>query len=445
MKLLNWKKNRADNAKRTVEQLRADSLYGRSLIEASLDPLVTISPEGKITDVNEATINVTGVPREELIGTDFSNYFTEPEKAHEGYRQVFEKGFVTEYPLTIRDTSGQLTPVLYNASVYKDAAGKIQGVFAAARDITAQRQTEEALRKAHDELELRVQERTAELTKLVQEVREGIKTLASSASDILSATTQIASSSEETATASSETTTTVEEVRQTAEVSSQKAKHVSEIAQKVAQVSQSGKKSVDETIEVMDHIRERMESIAENIVNLSEKSQVIGEIIVTVDDIANQSNLLAVNAAIEAAKIGEQGKGFAVVAQEIKSLAEQSKLATTQVRAILNDTQKATSAAVMATEQGSKAVEAGMKQAAEAGDSIRTLTGSIVESSQAATQIAVSSQQQLVGMDQVASAIENIKQATAQNQAGIKQAEQTVKNLNELAQQLKLMVESKKA
>ena len=112
------------------------SQYARSLIEASLDPLVTISPEGKITDVNEATIKVTGVPREQLIGTDFSNYFTEPAKAREGYQQVFAKGFVTDYPLTIRHNDGRFTDVLYNASVYKDVAGKVLGVFAAARDVT---------------------------------------------------------------------------------------------------------------------------------------------------------------------------------------------------------------------------------------------------------------------------------------------------------------------
>ena len=106
--------------KRIDEQLQATSKYARSLIEASLDPLVTISPEGKITDVNEATVKVTGVLRDKLIGTDFSDYFTEPEKAREGYQQVFAKGFVTDYPLTIRHKDGRLTDVLYNASVYRD-------------------------------------------------------------------------------------------------------------------------------------------------------------------------------------------------------------------------------------------------------------------------------------------------------------------------------------
>ncbi len=126
--------------KRMEEQLRATSQYARSLIEASLDPLVTISPEGKIMDVNEAAVKVTGLFKEQLIGTDFSDYFTEPEKAREGYRQVFEKGFVTDYPLTIRHRDGRLTNVLYNASVYRDLQGNVLGVFAAARDVTMQRQ-----------------------------------------------------------------------------------------------------------------------------------------------------------------------------------------------------------------------------------------------------------------------------------------------------------------
>jgi PAS domain S-box-containing protein len=130
------------------ERQRAASQYVRSLIEASLDPLVTISAEGKITDVNEGSIKVTGVPREKLIGTDFSDYFTEPERAREGYLEVFSKGSVTDYPLTIRHADGRLTDVLYNASVYRDLQGNVLGVFAAARDVTARKQAEAALLKA---------------------------------------------------------------------------------------------------------------------------------------------------------------------------------------------------------------------------------------------------------------------------------------------------------
>ena len=278
------------------------------------------------------------------------------------------------------------------------------------------------------------------LRELLRQTQEGIGMLGTSASEILATTTQIASGAAETATGVSETTTTVEEVKQTAQVASQKARSVLEGAQRAVQISQTGRKSVEETLGGMSRIREQMELIAGSIVRMSEQSQAIGEIIATVNDLAEQSNLLAVNAAIEAAKAGEQGKGFAVVAQEVKSLAEQSKQATTQVRGILGDVQKATSSAVMATEQGSKVVEAGVKQSQEVSEAIRQLSESIAEAAQASTQIAASSQQQVVGMDQVAQAMESIKVASAQNVAGTKQAETAAQQLHELGERLKQLV-----
>jgi PAS domain S-box-containing protein len=112
------------------------------MIESSLDSLVSISPEGMITDVNEATTKVTGVPRGELIGTAFSDCFTEPDKANEIYQRVFAEGMAVDYPLTMRHRDGTLTEVLYNASVYRDITGKVLGVFAAARDVTKQMQAQ---------------------------------------------------------------------------------------------------------------------------------------------------------------------------------------------------------------------------------------------------------------------------------------------------------------
>jgi PAS domain S-box-containing protein len=148
-----------------VSERKQASRYARSLLEASLDPLVTISADGKITDVNEATVKVTGVAREELITTDFSNYFTEPQKAREGYQQVFARGFVTDYPLTIRHSSGRLTDVLYNATVYRDTHGNIAGAFAAARDITEKKIAENELDKYRKHLEDLVRQRTDDLVR----------------------------------------------------------------------------------------------------------------------------------------------------------------------------------------------------------------------------------------------------------------------------------------
>jgi PAS domain S-box-containing protein len=132
----------------TNEQLRMAYAYNRSLIEASLDPLVTITPGGKIGDVNRATEVVTGCTRGELIGTDFHNYFVDPEKARAGYQKVFESGTVRDFHLEIRNRDGSLTPVVYNASVYRDEKGKVNGVFAAARDITERKQFETQLVQA---------------------------------------------------------------------------------------------------------------------------------------------------------------------------------------------------------------------------------------------------------------------------------------------------------
>jgi PAS domain S-box-containing protein len=133
-------------AARDITEQKQASQYARSLIEASLDPLVTISPEGKITDVNEATIKATGATREELVGSIFSDYFTQPEKAEEGYQTVLSKGSVSDYALTIKSKEGKLMDVLYNASVYKDDKGKVIGVFAAARDVTKSRQASQYAR-----------------------------------------------------------------------------------------------------------------------------------------------------------------------------------------------------------------------------------------------------------------------------------------------------------
>lgn len=167
--------------RKTAERkLQAASLYARSLIEASLDPLVTISAEGKITDVNKATEEATGFSREQLIGRDFSDYFTDPEEARTGYQQVFKEGFVRDYPLAIRHKSGKITNVLYNATVYRNEVGDVQGVFAVARDVTERKKAEDALKKAHADLETRVEERTRDLTeaswKLQAEITEHKRT-----------------------------------------------------------------------------------------------------------------------------------------------------------------------------------------------------------------------------------------------------------------------------
>ncbi|MFI5336576.1 MAG: PAS domain S-box protein, partial [Opitutales bacterium] len=164
------------------DALRTASAYARSLIEASLDPLVTIDVNGRIMDVNEASIRATGVPRAELVGTDFSLYFTEPDRAREGYQRVFAEGSVYDYPLVLRHVSGRTRQVLYNASVYRDPHGNVLGVFAAARDVTERHQAEQALleRVRHTQSLLRLSrhlERAQTYAEALQAARDEIRTV----------------------------------------------------------------------------------------------------------------------------------------------------------------------------------------------------------------------------------------------------------------------------
>jgi methyl-accepting chemotaxis protein len=272
-------------------------------------------------------------------------------------------------------------------------------------------------------------------------VKEGAHVVATSINQILASAAALTASVSETATSVSQTATTVEEVKQTAYAASQKANDISAGAQQTAEVSRSGEQAVAKAVAGMNRIREQMESISQSVVKLGEQSQVIGDIISAVGEVAEQSNLLAVNAAIEASKAGEQGKGFAVVAQEVKILAGQSKQATAQVRTILGEIQKSANVAVLVTEQGVKSVEVGVQQSLDAGESIRTLAKNITEAAHAVTQIAASSQQQLVGMDQVGVAMQNIKQASEQNANGMRQIQSAAQNLHQVGRTLKELVE----
>jgi methyl-accepting chemotaxis protein len=282
---------------------------------------------------------------------------------------------------------------------------------------------------------------TTNLRDQTRGIVEGVKTLASAITEISTTTTQLATSATETLTSVSEVSNTADEVKETAKMTNEKAEHVVARAEEVITISEAGMSSVKESVAGMNHVKDEMESIAEGILKLSEQTQNIGEIITAVKDLADQTNLLSVNASIEASKAGEQGKGFAVVAQEVKTLADQSKEAAEQVAAILNDIQKAASGAVLSTERGGKAVDSGMGLSSQSQNTIAALTKRVTESSDTASQIAASSYQQLVGIDQVAQAIESIKEATTQNVDASRQLESSTRNLTGLSGKLKALAE----
>jgi methyl-accepting chemotaxis protein len=193
----------------------------------------------------------------------------------------------------------------------------------------------------------------------------------------------------------------------------------------------------------MDDIESQVAVMSGSIVRLSEQTEAIAALTTASHDIAEQSNLLAVNAAIEAAKSADEGKGFSVVADEIKNLAGQSKNAVTQVRRVLADIVQATTAAVDAAERSSGAIARSVERVAGSSDAIEALAGSVEMTAQSSLQIAASSQQQLIGMDQISQSMESINQASAHNASAAREIAEELTRLTRLqavAERLQAMI-----
>ncbi len=234
----------------------------------------------------------------------------------------------------------------------------------------------------------------------------------------------------------SETVATVDELSRSSEQVSEVAMRVMQDASQSLNKSDQGREAIEHSVQGMDAVREQVEAIAATILELSDKTQQIGTIIATVDDFAEQSSLLALNASIEAARAGESGKAFGVVAAEVKSLAEQSQQATERVRSILSDIQRATHTAVMVTEEGSKRVDRGVDLVNAAGQVIDQLAESIRAASESAKQIAAAARQQSNGVEQISVAMAGIEQFSKQNVEAIRQTETVAQGLASTAAQL---------
>ncbi|ASP87546.1 methyl-accepting chemotaxis protein (plasmid) [Sinorhizobium meliloti] len=278
------------------------------------------------------------------------------------------------------------------------------------------------------------------LEKLLATISETAQHLSSSAAEILAGTTQQVEGMREQSSAVAQTVTSVDEVLQTSEQAAQRAQHVAASYDNAVKISNEGRRALDDTVQVMNAVSARTETIAADILSLAENSLEIGEIVSVVAEIADQTNLLALNAAIEASRAGEHGRGFNVVASEIRTLADQSKSATTRVRRILMEIQKSTNSAVIGAEDGSKSVSRALETVSEAGETIRQLEAIVADSARSVAQIAASAGQQRAGMKQIHEAMHYIEQTSSQNLSAIRQAEEAAKDLNELGSRLKEML-----
>ncbi|ADO69300.1 methyl-accepting chemotaxis protein [Stigmatella aurantiaca] len=294
-----------------------------------------------------------------------------------------------------------------------------------------------AMAERRQESEAQLGRQSEQREQTLRTVAEFVNQLAGASTEILSSTSEQVASAQEQGSAVAETVSTVEEIAQTSEEAAGRARAVSESARQSEELGKGGRRAVDEAVSAMAAVREQVESIATRILALAEQAQAIGDIINTVNDISEQTHMLALNASIEASRAGEHGRGFAVVATEVKALADQSKKATAQVRQILGHIQKATHSAVMTTEEGTKSVAAATRVVGQAGASIQTLGEILAQASLTAAQIAASANQQATGIGQIRQAMRDVNQSAQQTLASTRQTERAVQDLNTMGLKLK--------
>jgi methyl-accepting chemotaxis protein len=277
---------------------------------------------------------------------------------------------------------------------------------------------------------------TDDLRRTLSQLRDSTAALESGAKEILGNVSKQAAMASQQAAAISETSTTASEIAQTSKQATQHADSVIDMTKRSDDLSQEGLATVEEAVKASASLGEQVNQIASTMTGLSERILQVGEIIASVKDLAEQSNLLALNASIEASKAGEHGRGFAVVAMEMRNLAEQSRQAAVQIRAILQEVQRSARDAGAATDEGAKRAQAAMGLARSAGEAIEGLAMVIRESALAARQIANNTRQQTIGVDQMVVAIAELSQAITDGAEGTKSIEKGTFTLAEISRTL---------
>lgn len=271
-------------------------------------------------------------------------------------------------------------------------------------------------------------------------VQETTKNVTASTTEISSSTEEMAAGSSEQSSQTSEVAVAIEEMTRTLEDSAKNIQTAAETAQKAGEEAQQGGTVVDETIEGMRRISMVVSQSAEQVKILGSSSDKIGEIIEVIDDIADQTNLLALNAAIEAARAGEQGRGFAVVADEVRKLAERTSKATKEIAMMIRQIQTDTNHAVVSMEKGTDEVGKGISLAEQAGTMLKNIVGNADTVSQMMQQIATTSREQTVTANQISKNVESISTVTQQSASGVQQIAKTADDLNTLAANLEQLI-----
>ncbi len=278
------------------------------------------------------------------------------------------------------------------------------------------------------------------LSSALKEVVDAISATSSTSSQISSSTEEMAAGVEEQSQQASEVAASVDEMTKTILDTTKNATQATSASKQYGDIAKEGGKVVNDTIDGMNKIADVVQKSAQTVQQLGKNSEQIGEIIQVIDDIADQTNLLALNAAIEAARAGEQGRGFAVVADEVRKLAERTTKATKEIAAMIKQIQKDTEGAVISMEEGTKIVEDGKKLADRAGNSLRQIINGAEKVVDIITQVAAASEEQSASSEEISKNIEAISSVTQQSSAGIQQIARAAEDLNRMTDNLENIV-----
>jgi methyl-accepting chemotaxis protein len=280
---------------------------------------------------------------------------------------------------------------------------------------------------------------------LGRQIGSAVGKVESSSAELQAAASQQAAGAKQQATAMNEITTTISELLATSRQIAESARRVAQIAGQTAEAAGSGEGTVEKAHESIGGIRRQVDLVVGHMLELGKRSQQIGAVVEIVSELAEQTNILAINATIEAAGAGEAGKRFAVVADEIRKLADRVAASAKEIRGLIEDVRAAVNTTVMATESGSKAVDAGSRQFGEVAAGFKEITGLVSTTTEAAREIELSTQQQTTAVEQVNLAISNVAQATRETEASSGQTLQTAGLLAGLSRELLRLVKPQAA
>jgi PAS domain S-box-containing protein len=403
------------------EELAEKTSWSDSVIRAIADPMYTMDQEKKITYINEAAASLIGYSPEEVIGRRCDEVFRgEFCRTSCLYDQAMQSGDMVhgvEREVVTRKDEKLIARA--SGALLMSAGNEISGFLEIMSDVTDEKKN------------------LSNLLEVLKHVQDASSQTLNISGEILRNTEEQKKSMSEQSSSVKEVATTIEQLDITSQQTAEKAEAVVKSAQRSVDVSREGQAAVNEEIETMQLIREKVEAIAHQILELSQQAQQIGTIVTAVNDIADQTNLLALNAAIEAARAGEHGKGFAVVAMEVKKLAEQSQQATARITELVNEIQNATRASVIATEEGAKGVELGVRLALKGGETIESVMMTISDTADAVQQIASIAKQQSVGIQQVSIAMSSINAGMKQTTSSAESLQTVAEDFNELAMALR--------